>query len=755
MFQNQPNTVAMPRASTYPSEAMAENEFTLLDLPAEEEASFDLVRYWVLLKKYKWLILAVLVIVVTITTAASLRKPRIFRATTLIQINRSLPKVVSFEDLAQSSYYYGSEFYETQYRLLKSRNFATKVIDYLHLDQLPAFNPQHNEKSSPLASQNPELMAEIAQTFLQKFTIEPIQNTTLVNIHYDLTNPALAAKIANGIADVYIKMTQDRRADAASFAKVLLEQRLKKVKAKLEVAEGELFAFERRKGVITLSGQVDITTAEFTATNDALMEAIDLRIAAQSLYNQSIKSSGRGVTRILESQILEILIAEKSKLEAQYQDQLTFFKPKYPSMIQLKNQINVIEANITSETTSIQKAIRNDYEAAKDRESTLKMKLKGLEEAARRLRESGGESNILSREIETNQAIYDGLLEQLKKLSVVEGEDLEMTNISIIDRAIPPVAHFKPDTRKDILMGVLFGLIAGIGLALLLELLDTTITSPEELGSLTNLPVLGILPINEKRGWRKLQSEAATLSWDDPLGTFSESVRSLRTALLFSTPNGAPKTLLVTGADVACGKSTITINLATAFAQLGGRVLVIDCDLRHPSVHVKLKHQPVNGLSNYLTGDMSAAEVTQYSEVGNFFFIPAGHQPPNPAELLGSDRMVQLLSLAGEKFDQIIIDGPPTLGLADAIILASIVDGTVLVAEAGKSNKKALINAQKRLHSVGVPLLGTIINKLKKQHAQDNYYNNYYYRAYGSPLSEQNIPISEIRSPADEPTANG
>jgi len=456
---------------------------------------------------------------------------------------------------------------------------------------------------------------------------------------------------------------------------------------------------------------------EFTS---ALAKAQGERIRAEALYQQAKAGDAATLHAVVDSKLIQEYKTRKAKLEGDYQEGLKTYKPGYPKMQQMESQISELQAKIDQETKAALGGLRANYEAALAQESQLAAKLKESKQIVLGSQDSSFQYNLLKREVDTNRQLYDSLLQRYKEIGVAGG--VGINNITVVDKAKVPKFPIKPNLILNLMIAIVAGLAAGIGLALLLEHLDDTIKLPEDMEKLLGLPVLGIIPATKAAD----NTELALTENADPRSAFAEAYRSLRTTLQFSTPEGMPKVLLVTSTTIGEGKSTTALSLATHIAHTGKSVLLIDCDLRKASLHKKLGISNDLGLTNYLAGNWQPVDTTRGCHVPNLFLMPSGPLPPNPAELLGSAKMVALLNLAAEKFDQVIIDGPPVLGLADAPLLGSLAEATILVAECGVTSRQYAQGAVKRLRSTRTRLVGGVLTKVDTRHRSYGYHGYYY-----------------------------
>lgn len=698
---------------------------------APEERPSRLREYWEIILRRRWTVLTSFAIVLVAMMTATFLTTKIYRATLTLQIDQQESKVMAVGSVSpnDTSYYDSQNFYQTQYELLKSDALAQRVIEQLNL-VAPSQTAKKSKSWLDIFRKNDEkendATPEEAETGLMTalpgaLTVVPVRNSQLARVNFDSPDPQMAARIANEVSVAFIKLNLERRMEATSYARTFLQERLAQIKVKLEDSEKELNAFMRKEGIVKPDDKQQSPDSqvlgEFTT---ALAKAQGERIRAEALYQQAKAGDAATLHAVVDNKLIQEYKTRLSKLEGDYQEGLKTYKPGYPKMQQMETQIKELQLKINQESKGALGGLKANYEAALAQEQQIAAKLKESKQTVLGGQDSSFQYNLFKREVDTNRQLYDSLLQRYKEIGVAGG--VGINNITVVDKAKVPKFPIKPNLMLNLLIAIALGLGIGVGLALLLEHLDDTIKQPEDMEKLLGLPVLGIIPATKVADGVELSlTENA-----DPRSPFAEAHRSLRTTLQFSTPEGMPKVLLVTSTSVGEGKSTTALSLATHITQTGKNVLLIDCDLRKASLHKKLGLGNDSGLTNYLAGDAQPVKITRGSSIPRLFLIPSGPLPPNPAELLGSAKMVALLNLAAEKFDQVIIDGPPVLGLADAPLLGSLAEATVLVAECGATSRQFALGAVKRLRSTRTRLVGGVLTKVDTRNRSYGYHGYYY-----------------------------
>ena len=694
-----------------------------MDLSQERGGEFVL-DYWQVLRDRRWVVLGVLGVVVACALAITLLTTPVYRALATIKIERDTIKVVQSEGITPADSAFDRDFYLTQYELMRSRSLALHVIQDLSLIDHPYFRGKL--ASAPgkedLAARRVREKALVGP-LLGALTIEPLRNSQLVRINFDSTEPELAARIANAYADAFIASNIEGRFQASSYAKKYLEERLAELKGRLEDTEKELVVFAGEEQIISLGkDEPPLAAQNLSELNGSLARAQDERIKAEADARQAKVGSGLGLPQVVENSLIQGLRQSRAMLSGQYQEKLRLYKADYPEMQQLQGQIQEIDRQIAAEVANIRTSLDLRYQSASERESLLSRRMDVLKKDVLDLERRSIQYNILKRDAATNQQLYDALLQRYKEIGVAGG--IGANNISVVDRAEVPTGPYKPSLTKNLALALLLGSLLGIAAAFGLYVLDRRIHSAKALESLTGLPALGVVPLLAPGITPAIASAEAR-------SPFSEAYRSVRTALQFSTPHGLPRTLLITSAGAGEGKSTTAAELARNIAQLGRRVVLVDADLRNPSLHKLFGKANNVGLSNMLSSAADVAAACQATDEPNLTLITSGPLPPNPPELLGGDGLVALLDELAKVFDVVVLDGPPVLGLADAPLLASRAEATLLVVSAEMTRKDAVLSALRRIYATRSRVIGTLLTRYQMRGDAGYGYGGYEYFSYG------------------------
>jgi capsular exopolysaccharide synthesis family protein len=735
---------------------------TNYDLPppanSEDDDEIDLRELWSVIKRRKGTILLIFVLVSVLTLLVTLSMTPIYRAGVTLEIDTDEKRLLNYdvEAGAQQQPVDSKDFYQTQFELLKSRSLADRVINKMGLESKlteeklakPFYADTLDEIKGWFGQQTADDTGNATDTkgkagtqplsdrFLQNVTVTPVKNSKIVMVYYDDPEPELAATVANALADSYINMNLERRSDSTSYAKKFLDEQLVQTKSKLEESESKLVQYAKDKSIYNTDDKTTLVSQKLQGLSAALTDAEKDRITAESAFKQS--QSSKSQSRVQDSLVIQQLKASKAKLQADYQDKLKIYKPEYPLLLQLQGQIDELNQQIqhesSLETSTALGSLKSDYMAAKQKEDQLQAEVEKYKGELLNSQDKSIGYNTLQREVETNRQLYEGLLQRVKEVNVAGLSNTN--NISIVDPAIVPYTVFKPNLRLNLALGLVLGLFLGTVVAFMLEFLDDRIKTTDDLEKALGIPLLGIAPSIGKR----LKQNYALLTVEKPTSAVAEAFRSLRTNLMFATRTGAPRVMNVTSAGASEGKTSTTINLAIAFAQAGKTVLLVDADLRKPTLHKHFKLDNTKGLANYLVGQETLEGVTQTCFIPEVYIVTSGPLTPNPVELLSSERLGELVAFVDSpecRFDIILIDSPPILGLSDALIIGNRTRATVLVAAYNETHKRPLLSAFTRLRQARNNIIGTVMTKAKGQ-AGGSYYNYDYYYTYGDKKSLEN-----------------
>lgn len=706
---------------------------------AHEKPAFDIAAYWRLALKHRILIIGCFLGAVAIGAALTLLMTPIYTAAATLQIDREAARVFNAEDVTpRESMSQGEDFYQTQYGLLRSRSLAERVVESLGLASsdraLESLGVTPPEATGSAAAQA-ERRRSLALAAVQKgLGITPVRGSRLVAVTFDNPDPVVAARVANGFAENYIQANLDRKYESSSYAREFLEERIAQTKSRLEEAERQLVAYATNQQIINVGETAEgaagggstgqsLTSNNLVALNSSLAAVRAERVAAEERWRSARNTPLMTLPEVLQNSSIQRLNEQRATLEAEYQQKLSLYQPDYPEMVRLKAQIDEIQGQTQALANNIRASIQSQYNIAANQEQSLTAQVNALKGDVLDLRDRSIQYNILQRELDTTRTLYEGLLQRYKEVGVTG--DITANNISIVDRAVPPVKPSKPDLMINLALAALAGLGLGIALTFAIEALDETVASPDDVEKKLGVPVLGVVPLLAK-------GESTTDAMADIRSGFSEAYYSLRTALQFSTPTGAPASLLVSSARPAEGKSTTAYAVALNLARVGKRVLLVDGDLRNPSMHRVVGVDNERGMSNLLSGSADLAAVVQRTRQENLFFIPCGPLPPNPAELWGSDRVREFLAQASESFDHVVIDGPPVLGFADSPLLAATVGGVVFVLESRGTRRGQARGALRRLQVGRAHLLGAVLTKFNAKSTSYGGYDYAYDYSYGA-----------------------
>lgn len=712
-------------------------ENTLDEHPAESALS----QYFQILMRRRMLVLAAVATALLIALFVTLTTTKLYRATTSLEIAREATRVVDDGDVAPSGQATNQEFYQTQYGLLRSRALAELVVRKLRLAENETFlyGYSGDAPTEPVAGNRADRRAALEQRatdiLIANLTVAPVRSSSLVSVSFDSADPQLSARVANAVAENFIASNLARRFESSAYARRFLEDRLAQVRARLEESERALVNYASRQRIINLDSPAqgaDGTTtlpsqslvgADLAALNTALSAAKTDRAAAEARYNQA-QGGGLGVTEVLNDPAVNQLRTSRAQLSADYSRLLAQFKPDYPTMVALRQQIAEVDKQLRTQTGGVVSAVRGQYQAAVEREATLQRQVDALKDGVLDLRRRSIQYNIYQRDADTNRQLYDGLLQRYKEVGIAGG--VGANNVSVVDAARPPGSPFTPNTMLNMLLGLLAGLLVGGMLAFLLEQLDESILAPHDLEQKLNLPLLGSIP-------RVADGVTPTEMLEDSKSPMSEAYLSVMTALRFATSHGAPRAIVITSARAEEGKSTTSLAIARNFAALGKSVVLMDGDMRNPSVHKLFGLPNTQGLSNALAGEDDVGKLINATGNGKLGVMTAGPIPPNPAELLAGQRLGEVVAKLLESVDHVVIDGPPVMGLADAPLIASNVEATVFVIAAKDTRAKAARVAIRRLIDVHAHIVGAVLTKFDARQVGYDYGYSYDYGERGAP----------------------
>lgn len=718
--------------STRDTVAYREVDTTSADL------GFKLIDIVNVLRKRKWIVGGSIVGALLAGLVVTLLMTPMYTAVTTLEIQRETRNFTNVEGADPTSLAANDpEFYETQAGLLRSRSLAERVaLDNRLQDSAVFFEMFKPSRATEWfrdgrlikgASTRDERLQETANILLDNQSASIERLSRLAEISFTSPDAAFSRRIADSWGKLFIQVTLDRRYAQTSYARNFLEDRLGQLRTRIDEAERNLVSYAASQSIVTLpaenvsgadaspGAERSLVAEDLVALNNALAEATAERIEAQS----RLGALGGDVEEALTNQGISQMRASLASLSSQYAEMLERFEPEYPPARALKAQIDSLRSSIGREEGRVRTTLNRTFDAARQREAALSQRVDQLKADLFDLRRRSTQYNILQREVDTNRQLYDALLQRYKEIGVAGG--VGVNNISVVDPAEMPDSPSSPKLVINLALALLAGAAIGVALAFALEQFEDTLGDPSEVPEKLGVPLIGVVPKVD---------EAPVPTLFDPKSVLSEAYFSVGTSLALATANGFPQTLVVTSSRAREGKSLTSLALAKTLAVSGRKVLLVDADMRSPSVHGLLDRARSPGLSSILTGATAPTEAIQPTSIENLSIIAAGPQPPSFADLLSGHHLRDLLTTLLHSFDHVIVDAPPVMGFADAPLIANEVVGTCFVIEAHGTSKSAARSAIARLKGSSSLMCGAIVTKFDVKRAYYGYGYDYGY-GYG------------------------
>jgi capsular exopolysaccharide synthesis family protein len=689
-------------------------------------------QHYIGVLRKRWPVLAAVVVLATVGTVVwTMRQPRIFQANCSIIIENNAPQVLEgVKDVVEmgSGGWMYREFSQTQFRIILSQENAQRVIDRLGLE--------HDPSVGRTADGRQVSRQDMVSRLLGSVKVAGVRDSRIANITVSDTDPERATRIANAFADTYIERNLDYKLEGARTAGSWLGEQTVDLRKRLETSELELYKFKKERNLLDLGldDKLGMTRQNLQVLNQKLADVRAKRIEVESIRKLILAAKNDIAEKESLPEIRDNVVVEKlrenyldlSKIKA---DLDARYGEKHPKIDNIQKQLEAIQRDYRRELDQVLKAFDKRYQALLDTESGLSKWMHQEKQQALELAKLEVEYRPLSRDAENNAKMF-GLISQRQKEIDLTGL-LRSNNVRILDRAITPRWPVSPRLSFNLAVGLFAGLVLGMLLMLGIEALDNTIKTPEAAEALVGAPLLGMLPIlvHARQRTAENATERDLTVFKDPTSAAAEACRSIRTNLMFLSAEKDVHVLVVTSPGPQDGKTTAAISLAITMAQGGARVLLVDTDMRKPRIHRSFGLKSDRGLSTVMMGDAKLADVVFHSEVPNLDVLPCGPTPPNPAELIHTDRFREILEQCKRDYSRVVLDSPPAGFVTDPAILGNLADGVVLVVRAGHTTREAVSFARRQINDARARILGVIINRTDRRAGGYGYYS--YYAPYG------------------------
>lgn len=746
------NVGTVPRGGARATEAVETAAQGATPLGTATGAGIDLALLLAVLKRRNILISGVIVVITGLAILFVSQLTPLYMAESMVIVGAQREKMLSAEQYAQSMI---PDFYtnETEAAVLESRDLAEKVVRRLNLVANPLFNgdlrPRKVSLMHRIAGWTREWIAgtpieplieflpaepsatgaqyegmskedvdrlvfeQVTSAFMSGISVKPSDRSRVLTVRYTSTDATIAAVAANAITELYIADQLQKKTDATTRAGRWLADRVEVIGRQIVQSEKAVDDYRRRSGIVESGGSVAMVQqlAEF---NSQLMAARIKRAEAElreSQVRNLQRSQGSIDTAavVLENPLIQRLRETEIQLERKIGELKTQFREQHPKMQLAQAELDDLQAKLKIEISKIAAHLSNEVQLAKTRESNLQSEVDRLRQRVIEQNEIESHLRGLESELRANRQLYETFVGRLQATRV-QDESSQSADARVISRAIPPEAPFYPRTRLIILASLVSATMIGIALAFVVEHLDGGFRSVNQLETVTGIGALGLVP--NVQSLLRPGTYTHHLVVSRPNSLFAEAIRTVRTALMLSNLDRPPKTVLFTSTVTGEGKSSTALAIAVMAARSGQRCLIIDCDLRHPSLHTQLGQPNATGLCDYLTGNASLEEVIEIDPNSGVHYITPGSRPPNASDVLGSERMRELLEHLREAYDMIILDTPPVLAVADALVLVRMVDKTVYVIRWEKTRRDTAVSGLKMVAEAGANIAGIVLTQV-------------------------------------------
>lgn len=732
-----------------------------------DRKEIDLLEYGRIVLKRKWVLVTTATVLVALAAVLSFTKVPLYRATATLLIDEPGSSMLNIQDILNYGGYYRTDYlgtyFNTQLRLITSRSLAERVARKMDLAGRPEMRSGQGVRSEARRKKAstgedgmggpPLAQAAYAFVVLGGLSIQPVEETRLVYVSYTSPYQLLAADVVNTLVEEFVDFSVETRYEATKQTSEFLTEQIAQLRDDLKRKEQDLQKYGQDKNLLYLSDNESSVVNKFADVNAAFTEAQIDRYSKESVYLELRNLKVDALPQSVSSPSIQALKSTYAQVKSEFEEKSQFYKPDYPEMTKLKARLDATKSALEDEINKAVDSAEAEYRTALQKENRLSGLLETQRADVARMNNNAIFYRTLRTEVENLRTLLSTLVTKQNEIQVSsQMGGLRTSNIKVVDRALVPNRPFTPNVRRNLMMALLLGVFAGLGLVFLVEYLDNTVKGPEDIEKLTGLPSLGIIPFLAADGLKKRSDrygsyrsygaeterpeetvpemrEIELINHLYPKFSIAEDYRTVRTSILFSHADSAPRTICFTSTLPQEGKTATVSNMAVSFSQLEGKVLLIDADLRKPRLHKVYKLRNNIGLSSFLTGNNSFDEVVQLTGVENVWAVPSGPHPPNPAELLNSRRMRELLALVKDRFTFVLLDTPPVLAVIDPVIVSAMVDSTVFVVRAGKTARRPLARAVEEVRKSKADIIGVVFNevRLSRQGGAASYYHYYQY----------------------------